>query len=171
MSDSSVGDGELEWILRDIGIRINKELAIISKAVGQNIDGFAVCSSKVVNALISCGAVSDAYSGNADEQEKSVTNNYIGKMFGIIDLIQDDFSDEDYVTVGYKGIGVGNAGLIYSPYTTTVVVTNDPDNGNPILFGYNRYALTRNPLDEGTSLGDSDYFRTFNVDFSGVADY
>ena len=92
-------------------------------------------------------------------------------MFGIIDLIQDDFANEDYITVGYKGIGIGNAGLIFSPYTTTVVVANDPDTGNPIFFGYNRYALTRNPLDEGISLGDSDYFRTFNVDFSSVADY
>jgi hypothetical protein len=165
------GGGGLEDVLKDIGIRINKELALISRSVGQNIDGFAVCSPRVVNALISTGVVSHAYSGTAEEQERSISNNYIGKMFGIIDIIQDDYADEDYVLVGYKGIGIGNAGLIYSPYTTNLTVANDPENGNPTFYYLNRYAFSRNPFDEGINIGDSDYFYIFNVDFSNLKNY
>jgi hypothetical protein len=156
--------------------KINRELVSLSKKHGKNITGFVVCSNNIVSALISAGVMSFGKSGSLDIQVLSDNDNAVGVMQQYVTVIQDKFADEDYVLVGWKqddnninGVD-GNAGVIYSPYSLSIVDFIEPTTGRVNKMVINRYAFTRNSFDEGTATS-SDFFSTFNVDFSSLIGY
>lgn len=77
------------------------------------------------------------------------------------------------VIIGYKSKTdvLGDAGIIYSPYSIIPYYATDPETGNETLFTMIRYNFSRNILDNGTGTADSDYFRKFTVDFTNVKNY
>lgn len=93
---------------------------------------------------------------------------YVGKI-GAYPVYCDPYSTEHYVLVGYKfhSDAKDDAGLIFSPYLSTVVEA--PGTEAPFTTNFmtmNRYAYTRHPQDSGTTLYDSDFFRYFAVNIS-----
>ena len=86
----------------------------------------------------------------------------IGSLNGTIDVYRDTYAKTDYAMVGYKGPGVSDAGIIYSPYITGL--TNraiDPSDFSPRIGVMQRYAIT------DTLLGSGRYYRL--VPFSNVS--
>lgn len=167
---------DLSYAFKAIVTKVNQELVSLSKKHGKNITGFIVCSNSVVSALISAGVMTFGESGNLDLQLLEEDNNVVGTMQQYVTVIQDKFAEEDYVLVGWKQKGQdvngkdGNAGVIFSPYNMIVSDFYDPESGKVNVMTINRYGFERNAFDEGGSTG-SDYFSTFNVDFSGLVGY
>lgn len=75
---------------------------------------------------------------------------YIGKLNGNIDVYRDQYARTDYALVGYKGDGVSDAGIIFSPYI--IGLQNravSPDDFSPRIGVMSRYAITDSLLGSG----------------------
>lgn len=97
---------------------------------------------------------------------------YVGKL-GTYKLYCDIYSEDHYVTVGYRGenMGDGDSGVIFSPYADYMISKTDPTTLKEKFFLMSRYAMTRHPQDQGTGIGDSDFFRSFSIDFAGLTNF
>lgn len=127
---------------------------------------------------VTCGFLqTNAFHVKANIEEK---NPYRIGSIGVYPLFCDLYADpaEHYILVGYLGIdGNGDAGIIYSPYTTTIHQVTDGDFKENVLY-MNRYAITRHPQDIGNkdhnniwssdNANNSDFFKMFSVDYTGV---
>lgn len=107
-------------------------------------------------------------------QMEPATNNeniyYKGKVGTLYDLYVDPFADDNYCIVGYTNGygGIGDAGLIYAPYTNQIIETVEKDTGKSLFFNIVRYAYTVHPQDTGTGAADSIFFRTFNINMDDI---
>jgi hypothetical protein len=95
------------------------------------------------------------------------SNPYLIGKVGTYPLFCDPYSTEHYVLVGYRydSDSKDDAGLIYSPYTSTIVEVTDQNTFATNFVTMNRYGYTRHPQDAGTGSGDSDFFRYFAVNY------
>lgn len=97
---------------------------------------------------------------------------YKGRVGNLYELYMDPFADPDdnYCIVGYSNgfKGTGDSGLIYAPYINQIIEAEEYDTGKSIFFNLVRYGYTRHPQDTGTSINDSIFFKTFNIDMSGI---
>ncbi len=74
----------------------------------------------------------------------------IGKVNGTLDLYRDQYANVDYALVGYKGPGISDAGVIFSPYV--MGLTNraiNPQDFSPSIGVLARYAITTSLLGAG----------------------
>jgi Major capsid protein Gp23 len=117
----------------------------------------------------------NAFHTVADPEEK---NPYRIGTIGVYPLFCDLFAEtgEHYIMVGYLGIdGNGDAGVIYSPYSTTIHTVTDTNFKENVLY-MDRYAMTRHPQDTGNidwddvwaieNANNSDFFKFFIVDYT-----
>lgn len=122
----------------------------------------------------------NAFHTVADPDEK---NPYRIGTIGVYPLFCDLFAEvgEHYIMIGYLGVdGNGDAGIIYSPYSTTIHSVTDGDFHENILY-MDRYAMTRHPQDIGNvnwtdvwaveNANNSDFFKFFLVDYTGVKNF
>ncbi len=161
-----------DWIVKDSGrydfesvahlaLKITKESREIAKLNRRGAANILIASPRVVAVL------------EATKQFKWINNNsdikgatgVVGTFNGM-KVIQDTFSEKDYVTVLYKG-GERDAIGYFAPYVpisfTRVV---DPASGQPAIILNTRYGLKENPMNSYES--PSIYARTFEVDFTGT---
>ena len=98
-------------------------------------------------------------------------NPYCVGTIGTYPLYVDMYSSDNYILVGYKfdSPAPGDAGLIFAPYTHTVFEAEKLGQRN--VMSMNRYAYMRHPQDTGTGVGDSDFFRIFNVKLWGTTPF
>lgn len=97
----------------------------------------------------------------------------VGKV-GAYDLFCDPYSTEHYIMIGYnfKSNDKNDAGLYFTPYSTTVheLTAGNADQTIPFSQNFmvmNRYGYTIHPQDSGTHRGgNSDFFRIFAVNYS-----
>jgi hypothetical protein len=164
------GSVDVAYAMNAISTRINKEALELSKKHGKNFTGFIVTSGEIIAGLISSGAMTFAESGNMNIQIITDNDNRAGKMSQYLDVVQDKYADENYVLVGWKEKIDGNAGVIFSPYSLTTHEWLEPESGKVVTMIMNRYGYVRNAFDEGDAIS-SDFFSTFNVDFSGLIGY
>jgi len=83
--------------------------------------------------------------------------------FNGMKVIQDNFTDRDYVTVLYKGSSRTDAIGYYAPYIPlSYIRVVHPDSGQPGIILNTRYGLIENPLNQD---GGGIFARTFNVNF------
>lgn len=74
----------------------------------------------------------------------------IGKLNGTIDVYRDQYARIDYGLVGYKGSGISDGGIIFSPYI--MGLTNravEPTDFSPRIGVMARYAITNSLLGAG----------------------
>jgi hypothetical protein len=166
LSIAAWGGGGLDAITYDIYGSIYLAAEEIVKATKRNRTMFiladsATCAFLLLNPLHS-------------EASPDSSNPYkVGKV-GAYDLFCDPFSTEHYVIVGYNYVSKDkhDAGLYFTPYSTTVHETTSTDGYGAIPFSQNfmvmnRYGYTIHPQDSGTLRGgNSDFFRIFAVNFS-----
>lgn len=94
----------------------------------------------------------------------STTAAYIGKLNGTIDVYRDQYARTDYALIGYKGPGIADSGLIFSPYI--MGLTNraiSPADFSPRIGVISRYALTNNLLGSGRYYRTIPFFNTNKV--------
>lgn len=107
---------------------------------------------------------------HAKPQEDKTNTYFMGKVGGLFNLYMDPYSIDHYVLVGYKSENdtLGDAGLIFAPYTNIITETIDPNSGKNIFFNIMRYDYITHPQDTTTGNSDSIFFKMFNVDMSDI---
>jgi hypothetical protein len=151
--------GDLGGMTYDVYFAIFKAIEEIVRATKRNRTMFILADSTT------CAFMSlNALQSEADPQN---SNPYSMGKIGPYPLFCDPFSSENYVLVGYKfdSDSKDDAGLIFSPYLSTLMEIPDPNTLATNFLTINRYGYTRHPQDAGTGTGDSDFFRYFSVNF------
>lgn len=108
---------------------------------------FAVVSPDIATALQGLGHMFVNYDASVNPAQ---TVAYLGKLNGMIDVYRDQYARESYALIGYKGNGISDAGVIYSPYL--MGVTNravSPADFSPRIAVMSRYAITNSLLGAG----------------------
>lgn len=120
----------------------------IATTTFQGAGNFVIVSPRVATALQAAGP---QFSANMADVEASTSLAEVGKINGSITVYRDAYADSfDYALVGYKGPGIANSGLIYSPYVTGLFNRAiDPTNFGVNLGVMSRYAITDSLLGSG----------------------
>ena len=120
---------------------------VLALTTGRGAGNFVIVSPDVATVLQAAGHQFVQYKGGANASQ-SVS--YLGKLNGTIDVYRDRFSTESMALVGYKGSGLSEAGVIYSPYVSALT-TRGQNSGDfsPRLGVMSRYAITHNLLGAG----------------------
>jgi hypothetical protein len=119
---------------------------------------FVIVSSAIATALQAAGHQFVAYNQNVNATQVMAS---IGKLNGSLDVYRDQYARSEYAMVGYKGPGISDCGIIFSPYI--MGLTNraiHPNDFTPRVGVMSRYAVT------DTLLGSGRYYRLipfFNV--------
>lgn len=154
-------NGDIMAVGNDIYANIYKNAMKISKDTKRKQNFFVLADSNTMALLMT----NPLHISPESDKKNSY---YMGKLGTQYSLYLDPFSTEQYVVVGYTDDknGTGDSGLIYAPYTNTIIEAQDQDKGNNIFFNFVRYGYTNHPQDTGTGVADSIFFRTFNINGS-----
>ena len=131
----------------------------IAVATRRGAGNFVIASPAIASALQCAGHPWVNLTANVNA---ATVMSSIGKLQGSMDIYRDQYSTVDYATVGYKGPGISDAGVIFSPYV--MGLTNraiNPQDFSPSIGVLARYAITTSLLGAGR------YYRTipfYNVD-------
>jgi hypothetical protein len=109
---------------------------------------FVVVSPSIATALQGAGHPFVQYTANVTATNTILAP--IGKLNGTLDVYRDAYARTDYALVGYKGPGISDVGIIFSPYI--MGLTNravDPTDFSPRIGVMARYAITDNLLGSG----------------------
>jgi hypothetical protein len=119
---------------------------------------FVIVSPAIATALQAAGHQFVALNSNVNATQVMAS---IGKLNGTMDVYRDQYARTEYALIGYKGAGVSDCGIIFSPYI--MGLTNRAINHgdfSPRIGVMSRYAIT------DTLLGSGRYYRLipfFNV--------
>ncbi|MFW6219669.1 MAG: hypothetical protein ACOC33_02370 [bacterium] len=152
------GRWEAEQYMNVVATIMNQvnEIAISTRRGPGN---FVIVSPRIATALQAAGHQFVQYESKVNP---GTTMAAIGKLNGTVDVYRDTYASTDYALVGYKGPGISDAGLIFSPYI--MGLTNraiHPDDFTPRIGTMSRYAIT------DSLLGAGRYYRLipfYNVD-------
>ena len=108
---------------------------------------FVIVSPDIATALQAAGHQFVNYEQNVNP---GTTMAAIGKLNGTIDVYRDQYANTSYALVGYKGPGVSDAGVIFSPYIMGLQNRAiSPDDFSPRVGVMSRYAVTDSLLGAG----------------------
>jgi hypothetical protein len=127
----------------------------IATATFRGAGNFAVVSPRVATALQAAGP---QFTPNTADINASHTMCEIGSINGTIKVYRDPMAPTDYILVGYKGPGISDCGLIYSPYITGLFNRSiRPDDFGVNIGVMSRYAVV------DSLLGSGRYYRVATV--------
>lgn len=151
--DVSAADGR--WSQEKFSNIVNvivKKSNDIATATFRAAGNFCVVSPRVATALQAAGP---QFTANTAEVNASQTLAEVGKINGTITVYRDPFAPVDYALVGYKGPGISDSGVIYSPFITGLFNRAvRPDDFGINIGVMSRYAIT------DSLLGAGRYYRT-----------
>jgi len=108
---------------------------------------FVIVSPDIATALQAAGHQFVNYEQNVNP---TTTMAAIGKLNGTLDVYRDQYATSSYALVGYKGPGVSDAGVIFSPYIMGLQNRAiSPDDFSPRVGVMSRYAITDSLLGAG----------------------
>jgi len=148
LADTSVVDGRWsgEKYMNIIAAIIN-QANMIAISTRRGPGNFVVVSPAIASALQAAGHQFVNYAQNVNP---TTTMAAIGKLNGTIDVYRDQYAQHDYALVGYKGPGVSDAGVIFSPYIMGLQNRAiSPDDFSPRVGVMSRYAITDSLLGAG----------------------
>ena len=156
--------------------QIERDANVIAKQTRRGKGNVLIVSSDVASAMAMAGVLSYTPALSADLQVDDTGNTFAGMLHGRIKVYIDPYfggytSNQELVTVGYKGSSPYDAGLFYCPYVPLQMVRAvDQYTFQPKIGFKTRYGMVANPFAEGTTLGngrlDSQsnvYYRIFGV--------
>jgi len=114
---------------------------------------FVIVSPAIATALQAAGHQFVAFASNNKISATQVMSS-IGKLNGQLDVYRDQYARTEYAMIGYKGNGISDCGIIFSPYI--MGLTNraiEPSDFTPRIGVMSRYAVT------DTLLGSGRYYR------------
>ena len=164
-SDYVVSGGDGQWEaekFRNLYTRIVKEASAIATRTRRGAGNFIVCSSNVVTALDSLNnfLIQPTNSGPMELQPGVAK---VGSIENRFTVYRDTFATTDYATVGYKGPGAGNSGVVYCPYVPVMISkATEEQSFYPIIGVMTRYGLVDHLF------GGDDFYSKINVDFTNV---
>lgn len=159
--------------------QIEREANRIAQTTRLGRGNVIMCSSDVASALAMTGKLDIGGIGSAEALTVDDTGaTYVGVLNGkykvFIDPYMANGDANQLVVVGYKGSGLGQAGMFYCPYVPlTKHNAVDPNTFQPKIAFKTRYALAGNPLN-GPNVADptqaftlaarsNKFFRIFRV--------
>jgi hypothetical protein len=112
---------------------------------------FVVVSPSIATALQAAGHQFVQYTQNVNPTTVMAA---IGKLNGTMDVYRDQYARSEYALVGYKGPGISDCGVIFSPYIMGLTQRAiSPSDFSPRIGVMARYAITN------TLLGAGRYYR------------
>jgi len=158
---SNVSDGRWEAEkFRTLYTRIVKEANTIALTTRRGAGNFIIVSTNVATALETLSSF--MYSAVPGSVTTGTGVSKVGVLDGRFTVYVDTFALIDYVTIGYKGPGAFDTGLVYCPYVPLMVQkVVDPQSFQPKIGFMTRYALVENLF------GAGNYYRRFLVEFKG----
>jgi hypothetical protein len=137
--------------------QIEREANQIAKDTRRGKGNVIICSSDVASALQMAGVLDYAPALNANNLQVDDTGNtFAGVLNGRFRVYIDPYTTGNYMTVGYKGANVFDAGLFYCPYVPLQMVRAvGQDSFQPKIGFKTRYGIVPNPFAKGATAADS----------------
>jgi hypothetical protein len=156
--------------------QIERDANVIAKQTRRGKGNVLIVSSDVASAMAMAGVLSYTPALQADLQVDDTGNTYAGMLHGRIKVFIDPYyggytSNQELVTIGYKGSSPYDAGLFYCPYVPLQMVRAvDQFTFQPKIGFKTRYGMVANPFAEGLTVGNglldaqsNVYYRLFAV--------
>lgn len=144
--------------------QINREGNLIARETRRGLGNWIITSADVASALEMAGNFSEASNGLTNiSHDGGIGITFAGVMNKRYKVYIDPWAATDYVTVGYKGANVYDAGMFFAPYVPLNMVKGMGEEDFQPRIGFKtRYGLAYNPFVSGTSAQNA-YYRTFTV--------
>jgi hypothetical protein len=156
--------------------QIERDANVIAKATRRGKGNVMIVSSDVASAMAMAGVLSYTPALSADLQVDDTGNTFAGMLHGRIKVYIDPYfggytSNQELVTIGYKGTSPYDAGLFYCPYVPLQMVRAvDQYTFQPKIGFKTRYGMVSNPFAQGLAVGNggltprsNQYYRIFQV--------
>jgi len=156
--------------------QIERDANVIAKQTRRGKGNVMIVSSDVASAMAMAGVLQYTPALSADLQVDDTGNTYAGMLHGRIKVYIDPYfggytSNQELVTIGYKGSSPYDAGLFYCPYVPLQMVRAvDQYTFQPKIGFKTRYGMVANPFAEGLGAGlgqlnarTNKYYRIFGV--------
>ena len=156
--------------------QIERDANVIAKQTRRGKGNVLIVSSDVASAMAMAGVLSYTPALQADLQVDDTGNTFAGMLHGRIKVYIDPYfggytSNQELVTIGYKGSSPYDAGLFYCPYVPLQMVRAvDQYTFQPKIGFKTRYGMVSNPFAEGLGAGlgglnarTNRYYRIFGV--------
>jgi hypothetical protein len=156
--------------------QIERDANVIAKQTRRGKGNVMIVSSDVASAMAMAGVLQYTPALSADLQVDDTGNTFAGLLHGRIKVYIDPYfggytSNQELVTIGYKGSSPYDAGLFYCPYVPLQMVRAvDQFTFQPKIGFKTRYGMVANPFAEGTTVGmgvlnarANKYYRIFAV--------
>jgi hypothetical protein len=156
--------------------QIERDANVIAKQTRRGKGNVLIVSSDVASAMAMAGVLSYTPALSADLQVDDTGNTFAGLLHGRIKVYIDPYfggytSNQELVTVGYKGTSPYDAGLFYCPYVPLQMVRAvDQFTFQPKIGFKTRYGMVANPFATGLTSGNGAlnarsnvYYRIFAV--------
>jgi len=157
---------------RGLAVHIEREANEIARQTRMGKGNFILCSSDVASVLASAGILDYSPQWSSNLEVDDTGNTFAGVINGRLRVYVDPYATGiDYVTVGYRGTNIYDAGMFYCPYVPlTMMRAMDPNSFQPKIGFKTRYGMIANPFAElngvvsGTGNNRSNrYYRIFAV--------
>jgi hypothetical protein len=156
--------------------QIERDANVIAKQTRRGKGNVLIVSSDVASAMAMAGVLQYTPALQADLQVDDTGNTFAGLLHGRIKVYIDPYfggytSNQELVTIGYKGSSPYDAGLFYCPYVPLQMVRAvDQYTFQPKIGFKTRYGMVANPFAEGIDAGQgrlnartNKYYRIFGV--------
>jgi len=133
--------------------QIEREANQIAKDTRRGKGNVIICSSDVASALQMAGVLDYTPALNSNNLQVDDTGNtFAGVLNGRFRVYIDPYTSGNYMTVGYKGANVFDAGLFYCPYVPLQMVRAvGQDSFQPKIGFKTRYGIVPNPFAKGAT--------------------
>jgi len=156
--------------------QIERDANVIAKQTRRGKGNVMIVSSDVASAMAMAGVLQYTPALQADLQVDDTGNTFAGLLHGRIKVYIDPYfggytSNQELVTIGYKGSSPYDAGLFYCPYVPLQMVRAvDQYTFQPKIGFKTRYGMVANPFAQGLTAGNGAltaktnvYYRLFAV--------
>jgi hypothetical protein len=156
--------------------QIERDANVIAKQTRRGKGNVMIVSSDVASAMAMAGVLQYTPALSADLQVDDTGNTYAGMLHGRIKVYIDPYfggytSNQELVTIGYKGSSPYDAGIFYCPYVPLQMVRAvDQYTFQPKIGFKTRYGMVANPFATGLTTGNGAlnsrsnvYYRIFQV--------
>jgi len=156
--------------------QIERDANVIAKQTRRGKGNVMIVSSDVASAMAMAGVLQYTPALSADLQVDDTGNTFAGMLHGRIKVYIDPYfggytSNQELVTIGYKGTSPYDAGLFYCPYVPLQMVRAvDQYTFQPKIGFKTRYGMVANPFATGLTTGNGAlnarsnvYYRIFQV--------
>jgi len=148
-------------------LQLVRESTTIAQETRRGVGNTIICSPMVAAALEQVSKLDTGMgigSGNPMNQD-FVGASFAGILGGRFKLYIDPYAQADFVTIGYKGNSVYDAGIFYCPYVPLQMMKAvGEDDFQPRIGMKTRYGIAYNPfVTAPTVTGNNQYYREFLV--------